>query len=244
MREDGHGATDGEVSREEFSWHWVKMAVFNWNTILLSLNFFAIITPIYSYSLFLPTIIKNLGYTSIHAQLLTVPPNICGFLTVLLTGYFSDKLRMRGPLMIAGATISAIGYIVLITQKAPIHRYGGTFLAAAGIFPCSPLVMGWLANNLAPHYVRATGTGFQIMIANLAAFIATFTYLPADAPRYRTGHFINLGFLCFSIFLSTILILYNKGENKKRAEGKRDDRLLEGDESQLGYRHPAFVYTI
>lgn len=60
--------------------------------------------------------------------------------------------------------------------------------------------MGWLANNLAPHYVRATGTGAQIMLANCmsclllkkgwteilmrftgAAFIATFTYLTEDA---------------------------------------------------------------
>ena len=41
--------------------------------------------------------------------------------------------------------------------------------------------MGWLANNLAPHYVRATGTGVQIMIANLAAFVATFSYIGTDA---------------------------------------------------------------
>jgi hypothetical protein len=40
--------------------------------------------------------------------------------------------------------------------------------------------MGWLSNNLAPHYVRATGTGFQIMIANCAAFIATFTYIQTE----------------------------------------------------------------
>jgi hypothetical protein len=70
---------------------------------------------------------------------------------------------------------------MLIASTTPLTQYGGTFFVAAGIFPCSPLVMGWLTNNLAPHYVRATGTGFQIMIANMAAFIATFTYLPKDA---------------------------------------------------------------
>jgi hypothetical protein len=41
--------------------------------------------------------------------------------------------------------------------------------------------MGWLSNNAAPHYVRATATGFQIMVANISAFIATFTYLQDDA---------------------------------------------------------------
>ena len=41
--------------------------------------------------------------------------------------------------------------------------------------------MVWLSNNLAPHYVRATGVGLQIAIANCAAFVATFTYLSKDA---------------------------------------------------------------
>jgi hypothetical protein len=42
-------------------------------------------------------------------------------------------------------------------------------------------VQGWLSNNLAPHYVRATGIGIQVTIANFAAFIATFAYLIQDA---------------------------------------------------------------
>ncbi|KAF2205832.1 MFS general substrate transporter [Delitschia confertaspora ATCC 74209] len=245
MRQDAHGSTaSGDVEHEKFNWYWVRRALLNVNTIVLSLNFFAIITPIYSFSLFLPTIIKSLGYTSIYAQLLTVPPNVCAFLTVLITGYFSDRLRLRGVPMIIGASIAIIGYIMLIASSRPLVRYGGTFFVAAGIFPCSPLVMGWLANNLSPHYVRATGTGFQIMIANMAAFIATFVYLQKDAPRYITGHAINLGMLAFSILLSTSNILYCKWENRARETGKRDRRFAEGDEGRLGYRHPGFRYTV
>lgn len=182
MRLDAHGATTtSDVEGELFNWYWVKHALMNWQTIILSLNFFAIITPIYSFSLFLPTIIKTLGYTSVKAQLYTVPPNIAGFFSVLLVGHFSDKLKVRGPFMMGGATVAIIGYIMQIASAEPLTRYGGTFFVAVGVFPCGPLVMGWLANNLAPHYVRATGTGFQIMIANMAAFIATFTYLQKDA---------------------------------------------------------------
>jgi hypothetical protein len=168
MRLDAHGSTTVEVNEEKFSWYSVRRALLNVNTIILSLNFFAIITPIYSYSLFLPTIIRSLGYSSVKAQLLTVPPNMSAFFT-------------RGPFMLGGCTLAIIGYIMLIASTQPLTQYGGTFFVAAGIFPCSPLVMGWLTNNLAPHYVRATGTGFQIMVANMAAFIATFTYLQKDA---------------------------------------------------------------
>jgi MFS family permease len=181
MRLDAHGAATSEVNKEKFSWHRVRHALLSINTILFSLNFFAIITPIYSFSLFLPTIIRSLGYNSVKAQLLTVPANMSAFFTVLLAGHFSDKLQTRGPLMLLECSLAIIGYIMLIASKQPLTQYGGTFFVAAGIFPCSPLVMGWLTNNLAPHYVRATGTGFQIMVANMAAFIATFTYLQKDA---------------------------------------------------------------
>ncbi|TKA60620.1 hypothetical protein B0A49_12777 [Cryomyces minteri] len=245
MKLDAHGATpDGDVSHEEFSWFWVRRAVFNWNTILLSLLFFSIITPIYSFSLFLPTIIKALGYTRVTAQLFTVPPNVGGFCMVLITGWLSDKYRCRGPFMLIGVTMAIVGYIMLIATNRHLVNYGGTFLVAGGIFPCSPLVMGWLANNLAPHYVRATGTGFQIMVANMAAFIATFTYLPKDAPRFITGHAINLGVLGLSLILIVTMLLYLSFENKKREKGGRNNRLQEGPEHMLGYRHPNFRYTL
>jgi hypothetical protein len=41
--------------------------------------------------------------------------------------------------------------------------------------------IGWLSNNLVPHYVGATGIGAQIAIANYAAFVAVFRYLSKDA---------------------------------------------------------------
>ncbi|KAI9818389.1 MAG: hypothetical protein M1827_000447 [Pycnora praestabilis] len=245
MKLDAHGATTtSDVAQERFSWHWVRMAFLNWNTVLLSLNFFAIITPIYSFSLFLPTIISTLGYTAVTAQLFTVPPNMAGFFTVLIAAHFSDKVKMRGPFMLVGAILGIIGYIMLLTGPTAKVKYGGTFFVAAGIFPCSPLVMGWLANNLAPHYVRATGTGLQILFANCAAFIATFTYLQADAPDYITGHAINAGMLVFSLLLTVINLLYIRQENGKRARGERDDRLTEGDAGMLGHRHPNFRYTL
>src|SRR4051794_21998012 len=54
-------------------------------------------------------------------------------------------------------------------------------------------VMGWLSNNAAPHFVRATATGFEIAFANCAAFVATFIYLSKDAPACKLGHSINIG---------------------------------------------------
>lgn len=119
------------------------MATFNVNTVLLSLNFFAIITPyveifprtqgtlstdcssIYSYSLFLPTIISSLGYNSVKAQLFTVPPNMAGFFAVVLCTFLSDRIKARGPIMIGCCSLAIIGYIMLLVKTRPLVHYGG-----------------------------------------------------------------------------------------------------------------------
>ena len=104
--------------------------------------------------------------------------------------------------------------------------------------------MGWLSNNSAPHFVRATATGFQIAFANCAAFVATFSYLKADAPEYTLGHSINIGALVLCIITVSCGIVYCKWENAQREKGNRDQRLSEEGEARLGHRHPNFRYTI
>ena len=86
---------------------------------------------IYSYSLFLPTIISSLGYTRVTAQLFTVPPNMVAFFSVILGCYFSDKFRARGPVIIAGCSLAIGGYIMLLASKTPAVQYGGLVIQLA-----------------------------------------------------------------------------------------------------------------
>ena len=94
-----------------------------------------------SFSLFLPSIIRGMGYESTIAQLFTVPPNIAGFITVLVTAYFSDKTRLRGPFVAGGTILGAMGYIMLLASSSNAVKYAGTFLIAIGVFQCSPIRM-------------------------------------------------------------------------------------------------------
>ena len=163
MTLDAHGASSAsDVAREEFSWRWVRMAFANWNTVLLSITFFLLIVPIYSYSLFLPTIISTLGYKRVTAQLFTVPPNIGAVISVLLCTHFSDKVKARGPFMLGGCTLAIAGYIMLLAGKRPQVQYGGTFLIAAGVFPSSPMVMGWVSHSSCSLGVLVSGAGSEV----------------------------------------------------------------------------------
>jgi MFS family permease len=184
-----------------------------------------------------------MGYHSTTAQLLTVPPNMAAFFTVLACAYLSDRLRTRGAFIIAGTLVGAIGYIMLLAASHNATRYAGTFFIAVGVFQASPMVIGWTSNNLAPHYVRATGVGVVISIANCSAFIGTFVYLKKDAPRYVLGHSVCLGAMVICYFLTLAQMAYLRWENGRRETGQRDARRG-GDEWRLGHRHPEFRYTL
>ena len=98
------------------------------------------LTRFQSYSLFLPSIIKALGYKRITAQLFTVPPNVASFCVDLITAGFSDRIKARGYFMIGGCVIAIAGYIMLLAASQNSVKYGGTFLVACGVFQGSPMV--------------------------------------------------------------------------------------------------------
>lgn len=66
-----------------------------------------------SISVFLPSIIKTLGYTNAKAQLMTVPPYATAGVVMLIVAKVSDRMKMRGPFVAGVLVLSAIGYTIL-----------------------------------------------------------------------------------------------------------------------------------
>lgn len=142
----------GPIGSSELEYHTAKFELLCHHHTVSALPFVAYVdhflgftytNSIYSFSLFLPTIIAGLGYTRVTAQLFTVPPNMGAFLMVLFCSTLSDRIKARGPIMLGGCCLAIIGYVMLLAATRPIVRYGGTFFIAAGVFPSSPAVMGW-----------------------------------------------------------------------------------------------------
>jgi cyanate permease len=72
---------------------------------------------LYAFSLFVPTIIKNLGYSSVHAQLLTVPPYACAAVVTILIGFIADRTRQRGLCNILISFLGVAGFSMLIGNQ-------------------------------------------------------------------------------------------------------------------------------
>lgn len=107
--------------------------------------YWGIVAPLYGISLFLPTIIKALGYTSSTAQLLTVPIYITASVLAIGTAYVSDRYGKRSPFILGGLCIMAVGFIMCISTTTPGVVYAGVFIAACALYPAFPGNITWLS---------------------------------------------------------------------------------------------------
>lgn len=90
--------------------------------------------PIYSFSLFLPTIIKGMGYTANNAQLMSVPPYVCACFFTVTASWLADRYKKRGVFLLGFQVVAIVGFAMLAgTGKASV-QYAGTVLAAIGEF--------------------------------------------------------------------------------------------------------------
>lgn len=175
-----------------------------------------IYTPLYSFSLFLPTIIKAMGYTNNESQLMSVPPYVVACLCTITGGYLADRTRKRGPFMIFFCVIALIGYAMLISTDAPKVQYAGVFFAASGIYPNVPMGVAWNGNNIGGSTKRAVGIAMHVGFGNLGGAIAGFCYRSKDGPRYFQGHGLLLGTIAMSLVLCIFMTIYLGRENARR----------------------------
>jgi nitrate/nitrite transporter NarK len=91
---------------------------------LSALAYFAILSGLYSFGLFLPTIINN-GFAKNpnEAQLWTVIPYAVAAVFTVVTAFLSDRLALRGPVMLCTLPIAIIGYAVISQTTNPKVQY-------------------------------------------------------------------------------------------------------------------------
>lgn len=91
---------DRSVLSDRFEMKFMKDAFKDWKIYVHMLITIGIYTPLYSISIFLPSIVASLGYTNEMAQLMTVPPYVVACLFTVGGGFAADKHGQRGLYMI------------------------------------------------------------------------------------------------------------------------------------------------
>ncbi|KAI2463084.1 MFS general substrate transporter [Annulohypoxylon bovei var. microspora] len=236
------------AEHEEWKMSYLIAGLKDWKMWLGMVIYMGCDMPLYAFSLFLPSIIQELGWgtSTVRAQLLSVPPYAAAALLTVVVGFIADRTRQRGLCNIVVSVVGIAGFLMLLASTDPRVKYAGTFLGALGIYPCISNTISWMANNIEGVYKRGVVLGFVIGWGNLNGIVSSNIYF--NPPRYLEGHGVMVAYMTLFLFGGSVLMTtLLRIENNKRRQGKRDYRI-EGKSAAeieaLGDGKPDFLYTV
>ncbi|KAH7339653.1 major facilitator superfamily domain-containing protein [Rhizoctonia solani] len=243
VQDGGEANTAGSHAAKGDSW-W--RAFKSLNTWICAICFLLNNMTVQGISLFMPTLMRGMGYSTIQSQLRTVPPYVVASVFSIAIAYGSFRTGRRGMWLLFIVPLVITGLAILLGTSNVDANYAGVFLIAMGAFPQGPILLSWATNNSAPDTVRAVSSALVVAIGTMGPIVTSWIYLPSDSPRYRIANSVQLGAQATFFVLVVILILHNVRENRRRARGERDYRLNGSEEevTRLGSLHPNFRLVI
>ncbi len=201
-----------------------------------------------SSSYFLPSILKDLGWTSLKAQYMTIPIWLSSVVTSVTLGYISDITNHRWAFSVGPLSVCVVGYTILLTQLhvSVAVRYMALFFIINGAFAAITCSLTWLNNNIVGQKRRGISTAIMLAFGNCGSILGSNVYLADEAPLYRSGYSVSLSMVILTMVAATCNVVYLRHENKQKEEGKRDHllNLPQAEQASLGDKHPEYRYTL
>ncbi|KAL0465943.1 major facilitator superfamily domain-containing protein [Neurospora intermedia] len=234
---------------DEFDIKYFFAALKDWKIWVHMFITIGVYTGLYSYSLFVPTIINSIGtFSPEQSQLLTVPPYVVACLFCIGAGWYADSLKQRGIFMLFFMGMAIIGLIMLMATRTPAVRYLGCFFLASGIYPNVPQGVAWNGNNIGGSLKRGVGIAMHVGFGNLGGVISSYLFLAKQSPHYYQGFGTLLGCQVMAFVLSAFMTIYLRRENARRdREYKPPSEYTEEEkiaEREKGDNATFFRYTV
>ncbi|EXJ68458.1 uncharacterized protein A1O5_08250 [Cladophialophora psammophila CBS 110553] len=249
------GSGQGRVTNvDKMSWSYIKAGFADWRIWCAVIPFWACSIGTYGFTATVPSVIKQMGYSSANAQLMTIPIYVVGMIATVIVAFWADYVHQRTPFIMGGFAVGVAGFIAQLAIPHP--KYSGVayfflFLVAVGLYCPFTCIVTLIANNLAPSSKRAVGMALLISVGNMGGICGSNIYFSAQAPKYPTGFGVSLGICALGIVAAFILRVAYQRENKLR-----DDLLArEGEEAikakyteqellDMGDKSPFYRYTL
>ena len=176
--------------------------------------------PGQAFSVFLPLVVKGLGYASIEANLMSVPPYVCGAVGLYLFALSSDHRRERGYHILGGLLVALIGLIITVTTNSNGGKYAGLCILLFGSYVSAPLTVAWLSGNTPEPGKRALVLGVN-GFGNLSGVIGSQLFRKSYAPKYLIPFYATLAFIAVAL-LGYLAYRFTLATVNKRRQAKLD----------------------
>ena len=131
--------------------------------------------PLQGVQLYLPVIVKRLGYSAVKTNLYTVAPNVSGAAMLLILGFCSDLTKHRFSFIALGFAFTLTGFIIYacVNVTTQLHvAYFACFMMTWGTSAPSVILDVWYNNNIANENRRMFLTTIAVPVANVMGLVA------------------------------------------------------------------------
>lgn len=251
-RGDNRQAVDEGREKRHFSWAIVRQVVGDPHLYLQALIQASNTVPNNGFKFTMPQIIRNMGFTSTKAQLLSAPPYFSGAIAAVVASVWADKHSRRMPPILFFQALIVISMAVLFRYAPEIADqtalcYSMVVLACIGMYPIVPGCNAWTVNNLAGPEKRAFGVGFLITMTNVGGFIGSWIFVGNEAPEYPTGFGTCIAFAALGMCAASLVEYLYSRHNKKWEGVSREEveRMFSPEQlEKMGDRSPLFKYSL
>ncbi|SMR46440.1 unnamed protein product [Zymoseptoria tritici ST99CH_1E4] len=225
VRQVARQARQTEDNGKKFDFRVFKSVLLDWKIYCLILAFWSNVTPNYGLEFTMPQIMKNMGYTSANAQLLTIPAYTVGAISAYGFAVLSDRFRWRMPFIVGPQAAVAVAYAVLASKAENIK----------GNIP------------LCYFAVCLACFGYMTCIGNMGGITGSFIFIQGEAPKYQTGFGASMGFASAGIIACLVMEYGLWSINKKNAKFTEDEvraKYSDDELDRMGDKSPLFKYTL
>lgn len=191
-------------------------------------------TNSYAIAYFLPIILNDgMGFDTAEAQCLVAPPYVAAAIVMFTQSYYSDKWRLRGPIIVGNCALGILGLGLLGYTSNNGVRYFGVFCATIACNANCPALLTYQANNVRGQWKRAFTSATLIGGGAVGGIIGTTVFRARDAPGYRPGILTCLlANALMIVIVGWLSIKFHLANKRVKAGGK----LIESQ--------PGFLYTL
>ncbi|KAB5554848.1 major facilitator superfamily transporter [Coniochaeta sp. 2T2.1] len=204
--------------------------------------------PTQAFSVFLPLVLKALGYSSLGANLMSIPPYVCGAVGLWIFAWNSDRVKERGYHIVASIGIGVIGLVVTVTSHTQSGKYAGLCVLLFGCYVSAPLTIAWLSGNTPEPGKRSLVLGVN-GFGNLAGVIGSQVYSSNYGPSYHVSFYATLGFVAaaFVGYLAYRFTLQAVNRYKRRMLSQMTQEEIEDERrtsARYGDKKRTFIYGL
>lgn len=202
-----------------------------------------------AFSVFLPTFIREFGFSVLQTQLYSMIPYAFALVSMIALSFLADRIGRKGQLTIACHAITCVGLVMLLCVTNKIALVAGACFVAGGAYPGLVIGIAFTIPTQGGYTKRATAVWITQVFVQLFSIMASQVY--RSPPRFFLGHGVALGVYVLAILATVTLLGILSRANKAKELRRRGfeergevDSLAQKSIEDLGDFHPLYFYSM